>query len=104
MRIHTTASFVAGLSFEYIVVDVDCHDKRFLLMVVYRAPNVAINTFLSDFSQVIEQFMSKSSDFVIVGDFNIHMDQPQAHETMRFINFLESFLKLDSTCSIPNSY
>ena len=90
MRIHTTPSTVAGSSFEHIVVDVDCYDKRFLLMVVYRAPNVAINTFLSDFSQVIEQFMSKSSDFVIVGDFNIQMDQPQAHDTMCFINFLES--------------
>ena len=76
MKIQVTASTVAGSSFEHLMVDVDCYGKRFLLMVVNRAPDVAINTFLSDFSQIIEQFIAKSSEFVIVGDFNIHMDQP----------------------------
>ena len=53
-----------------------------MLMVVYCAPNVAINTFLSDFSQIIEPFMATSFDFVIVGDFNIPMDQPQVRDTI----------------------
>ena len=60
------------------------------LVVVYRPPKGAINDFIDDFASFLEDVIHTHGRLIIVGDFNIHIDNPANNDTARFTDFLDS--------------
>ena len=63
----------------------------FKIAVIYRPPSSSFTDFLEDFSSLLESFHQGITPFVIVGDFNIHVDIPDDAKTKRFMDLLYSF-------------
>ena len=59
-------------------------------IVVYRPPKCTINDFLSEFSTFLETVICSAGRLIIVGDFNIHVDNPADPNAERFSDFLHS--------------
>ena len=64
-----TRSFEFGI-WQHILKNITLH-----IMGVYRPPSLATNTqFISDFSEFIEGIVPQYSNLMIIGDFNLHID------------------------------
>ena len=50
----------------------------------------SVNIFLTEFGHLLEDMLTSPMELIIMGDFNIHCDRPDNHDTMAFTNFLES--------------
>ena len=62
---------------------------------MYRPPTTSpyakpFSVFLSEFSALLSSLTSSKSDYVITGDFNIHLDQPLDPLTQQFNSLLNS--------------
>ena len=71
-------------------------DKTYHFCLIYRPPPNPKNgftndKFISEFSQQISDLLIRPSEFVITGDFNIHLDNNEAPLTYEFNGLLESF-------------
>ncbi|KAF7229196.1 transcript variant X3, partial [Nothobranchius furzeri] len=75
-------------SFELQLIKVGRKDP-FYCAVVYRPPGPN-SSFLQEFSDFLS-FTVKLSRLVIVGDFNIHVDDPFDHFAMNFSSLMDSF-------------
>ena len=63
--------------------------------VVYRPPSGSLVSFFEIFTQFLEDIDQNSADVIIVGDFNLHIDNPIRPEVSKFIHLLDDFgLKL----------
>ena len=62
------------------------------LYTVYRIPNTSILTFCNEMANVLENniIVSDRGETILIGDFNIHMDDPEDPDTITFNNFLDS--------------
>ena len=59
-------------------------------LVIYR-PGSDIDTFLSEFTAILETVAAYNCNVVITGDFNIHVDDASDRGARRFLDLLESF-------------
>ena len=65
-------------------------------MIVYRPQNcddhrrVPINTFLMEFSDLMESTILSKEPLIVVGDYNIHVDVPNDTDALKFLDLLES--------------
>ena len=67
-------------------------NKNIDLYKIYRYPNTSMLNFIECLSEIIEgNILNDCGDLVLIGDFNIHMDSPEAPDTILFNNFLDSF-------------
>ncbi|XP_054594520.2 uncharacterized protein [Nothobranchius furzeri] len=84
------SSTTSGLfaSFELQLIKVGRKDP-FYCAVVYRPPGPN-GSFLQEFSDFLSSTV-KLSRLVIVGDFNIHVDDPSDHFAMNFSSLMDSF-------------
>jgi hypothetical protein len=64
--------------------------KSYLFLVVYRPPSFSKSLFMSEFSSLLENIISSSSDLCITGDFNFHVDSPDYYSSS-FSSLLDTF-------------
>jgi len=60
-------------TFEVLLLRVTSCTKSFVIATIYRSPGPLAN-FLTELNNFIANLVSNSDDFVLAGDFNIHMD------------------------------
>ena len=78
-------------SFEHMLLKLTIAARSYFFLIVYRPPSSSKPDFLSDFSLLLEDFASSPSDFFILGDFNLHMDNLEDHYSSAFATLLETF-------------
>ena len=66
------------------------------LYVTYRIPSTSIISFCDELLQVLEEDIAKSADkTLLVGDFNIHVDDSSDSDTITFMDLLDSYNMLN---------
>ena len=90
-------------SFEYFQLDVLVKNKSFSLFPVYRPePNIAtMSTFFLEFSTLLEEISIIPHEILILGDFNIHIDDAQNPTTRRLLIGISMFLIQHMRIAIP---
>ena len=78
-------------SFEYMEVIFKCSGQWILCLVVYRPPGPSVNNFIEKFRNLLDLIDMVSLKVVIMGDFNIRMDDPTHHDTIAFNELLEEY-------------
>ena len=79
-------------SFEGIVVSIAGNTSRKLnFIVIYRFCEVAPTLFLSDFYKFIENIFINLKNLIILGDFNLHVNEKSDPNVIRFYDILSSF-------------
>jgi len=63
----------------------------FTLLNIYRPPSSSKTTFMSEFTSLLENFISSSSELIFTGDFNFHVDDPLAPHVSSFLDLLSTF-------------
>ena len=66
-------------SFEHTVVQIRlCNKKILFVITIYRLQEVAVSTFLDDFTDLLNNYAIPNEHFIIAGDINIHMETDDA--------------------------
>ena len=61
------------------------------LYTIYRIPNTSVLTFCNEMANVLENnIVSDRVETILIGDFNIHMDDSEDLDTITFNDFLDS--------------
>ena len=82
-------------SFEHIDLSVSTRKAHLRLIIVYRPPPSVKNKltpkqFLEDFTSYLKELVDHTSDVIIVGDFNVHIDVPHDSTACHFIDIIDS--------------
>ena len=82
-------------TFEYLDVFVNYDSTCLNIIVLYRPPNTSVRVFIDEFSSLLEQVVLLTDYPLIVGDFNIHVDNPDDSEAADFdvYSILLAFVK-----------
>ena len=88
-------------SFEVSSVTLKLPQAKIYVFNIYRTPSssaysVSDNTFLHDFNEFLSFAATTPHEFIITGDFNIHLDNPTDHLTSQFLSLLSFFLQSHS--------
>ncbi len=76
-----------GSSFECVVAR-PSDSKLPLIVVIYRPPSASMSQFLSDFSDFIAKVILGKRPILVVGDFNIHVDDANDPSANSFLDIL----------------
>jgi Reverse transcriptase (RNA-dependent DNA polymerase)/Endonuclease-reverse transcriptase len=63
----------------------------FIIINIYRPPSLSKATFITEFTSLLENFISSSSEIIITGDLNLHVDNLSAPYSTSFLDLLETF-------------
>ena len=82
-------------TFENILCEIHL-DRIYNFSLIYRPPPNDKNgftneQFLTEFSQLISDLITRPSDVILAGDFNIHLDKPSTPLARDFLQMLQSF-------------
>jgi hypothetical protein len=77
-------------SFEALSVKITSSTKSLAVVTIYRSPG-PINNFLIDFSDFLSTLVVNYEDFLITGDFNIHMDSATDESSKKMASLLQNF-------------
>ena len=78
-------------SFEYMDARLRCL-QGIRILVIYRPPGrSSYDLFYEEFSKLIEQTAVSPGGLLIVGDFNLHVDDGDNFQARRFVDILESY-------------
>ena len=78
-------------SFEYAVWQIDVNNKLLLIFAVYRPPGkTSINKFHDDFLDTIYRYRIAKTNLIILGDFNLHVNDPNKEDVSQFMNSMEA--------------
>jgi hypothetical protein len=88
--------FVA-LSFEFLAASLTTNSACFTLLVIYRPPSHKPNQFIDEFASLLEFLVHYPGLLLIVGDFNIHVDDKSCQLGQSFVSLIDSF-DLSSMC------
>jgi exonuclease III len=84
----------APKSFEHMALSLTINFVCIRLIVVYRPPkskpSVSFQCFMKEFSTYLEFLSVSSGKVIIVGDFNLHVDNPDDSNARRFAALLKS--------------
>jgi len=84
-------------SFELIGAKIRVENRHVLIFTLYRPPpsaknGLTFNTFLTEFTQLLELLAVVKTPFIIFGDFNVHVDNaPVNCDARKFLDLLDSF-------------
>ena len=79
-------------TFEIVAAHVSSVNANAVFIVIYRPGSAAINeVFFTEFNSILEAAAVYNSNIVITGDFNIHVDNPEDKNALKFLQLLESF-------------
>ena len=87
-------------TFEFIIIQFQGIDRPCLVANVYRPPSSSVTTFMNEFSNFIETLNIPNRDLVIMGDFNIHVDDPDDSNGTQFCNLLND-LSMQNHVKVP---
>ena len=82
---------------EYTIFsDLRCGDDKIKLLVIYRPPYstahcVTVATFLDEFANYLEPIILSPEPLVIIGDMNIHVDDPSVPDAIKFLDLLDTY-------------
>ena len=82
-------------SFEALSVKLDLTSSNLSVLNIYRPPpgspyHQPFSVFLSEIEPLLSSFATMSHPFIITGDFNIHLDNPNEPHTITFSSLLSS--------------
>ena len=82
--------------FESMSIRMNLRNTSFYLTVIYRPPpsqrnNLKLKCFWKDWSELLSLHARNNSDFIIVGDLNLHLDVANDHNTLKFNSLIEEF-------------
>ena len=86
-------------SFEYVIVQLRANENSLQLINVYRPPDLSVASFYDDFSDLLERTNSLTSELLITGDFNIHLNM-NSSTAIKFKERLDIF-NLKQHVAIP---
>jgi len=78
-------------SFELISRSLFLNSVCIRMWVIYRSPSQSVQRFLDEFSDLLELVSVSSGKLLIVGDFNIHVDDPSCSVARKFLSLLDTF-------------
>ena len=84
----TTPTFA---SFEHMLLRLTCKTKSYFFLIIYRPPSCSKASFLSDFASLMEELAAYPSELISLGDFNLHLDDPDDTYATSFLTLLETF-------------
>ena len=89
----TECDVVQGTVLEALKIKVKQQNERSLnLYVIYQYPNTSMLEFVGILSDTLEQnILADRGDLILIGDFNVHMDNPMDSDTILINDFLDSF-------------
>ena len=74
-----------------------------ILFLIYRLPSTSVLQFCNDMTDIMERRITDDlGKLLLIGDFNIHIDEPTEPDTITFLDFLNSFQPHQS-CSMANT-
>ena len=84
------------LSYEYLEVNFIAQGYNIILLIVYRPPysqanSVTTNVFFDKFESHLDSLIVKSGKLMLIGDFNIHMDNPTNNDCKKFNDILNTY-------------
>ena len=84
---------VQGTVLEALKIKVKQQNGRSLnLYVIYQYPNMSMLEFVGILSDTLEQnILADWGDLILIGNINVHMDNPTDSDTILFNDFLDSF-------------
>ena len=68
-----------------------CPSYTHHLTVVYRLPDTSVVQFISDLTDVLEEYVNWHGSHTILGDFNIWINDENDSDTINFNHFLNTF-------------
>ena len=78
-------------SFEYAIWKWSIKNKNIILVGVYRPPDLTtINEFHNDFLDFVGNLRLKYRNIVILGDFNIHINNADSEDTHQFLQTIQA--------------
>jgi exonuclease III len=82
-------------SFEHMIVSLSYRSGTVVVVVIYRPPTVkkdgpTITTFLEEFPKLLEDLLLQRNNLVIIGDFNIHIEDLNCTHAKQFKDLLDS--------------
>lgn len=85
----------ATKSFEYMDLDVVSGGRSLKLVVIYRPPPSGKNRlrnadFIQEFTNFMEPYVVSPGHLLVVGDFNIHVDDPSNVTTVQFTDLINT--------------
>ena len=79
------------LTMECMSTHIKFKKKNIDLYMIYRYPNTSMLNFIECLSKIMEgNILNDCGELVLIGDFNIHIDSPEALDTILFNDFLDS--------------
>ena len=78
-------------SFEIVGIKINFQSISYIFINIYRLPSSLLSTFFEEFSSLLEDIATSSSDVFITGDFNIHVDNPENNYSNTLMTILETF-------------
>ena len=85
------------ITFELLMCELTCIKyEKFIIVNIYRLPysskpKVTPKMFLEEFEILVESLISTSSKFVLVGDFNLHVNNPADYYVSEFLQLLSTY-------------
>ena len=77
---------------EFFLGRLQVKQKSYELLIVYRAPSTSALAFIGNLTDLLEQQVtSLTSELFILGDLNIHIDEPQDSDPKNFNDFMDCF-------------
>ena len=77
-------------TFELLCATIQTETSPVRIYVVYRPPSSSFPRFLEEMTEFLEHCLSKQSPFVILGDFNIDVDDKTKLHSKQFIQLLDA--------------
>jgi exonuclease III len=75
-------------TFEHLDMTISHANETIRLLVIYRPPSTNISNFIEDFSKITDQLNITGGKLLIMGDFNIHVDNVADKGAQSFQSFL----------------
>lgn len=77
-------------SFEYIECLVNLQPPLRIL-IVYRPPSTSVQVFVDELDHLLEHLVMSSGQLLVLGDFNIHFDNPECAETRMLLDMINCY-------------
>ena len=96
LRVEMASTGFSASSFEHMAVRLHCNSAFCIhLVIIYRPPSQSSRCsdgqFLTDFADFLQLLMLSPGKILMVGDFNIHVDDPGNPTANKFLSLLNSF-------------
>ena len=77
-------------TFEVLLLHVTSFTKTFAIAIIYRPPG-PLGSFLTELNEFLVTLVSTFDDFLLLGDFNIHIDLPNDDSSKKLMLLLNDF-------------